>query len=551
MATLINSDKEYKETVINNDNISEIVEDNLGIRPGTLIFDEYEVKDKLEDGCNSGEAILLLCVKSNKEYVAKIYKRNVEYNTEIRTKINDIDSDYIVTPVCVGVFNEKYCEIMEYYTRGSLRGKKYSYEELKDIIIPQINKGLKCLHEHNIIHKDIKPSNILLKDDNLNIAITDFGISSCVELDVSHVRSVEGTFDYEAPEQRGGVALPISDYYSFGITIYELYYGVTPRGRLSKEEYLEFITLSNIPFTGDDMPQDLVNLIKALTYKDISNRKNKKNPNNRWGYDQVCNWINGIEQIIPGGMDASEDNNYLAKVEVFGDKRCVTVSQLVEALAENWELAKAQLMRGHIARILSDKGDHNAGNYCSLENLEKLLEKDSKDVVLFRCLYKISGGIDLHLYWKGNVWNSIQEFGNFMLKCLCGIETEQVSGFSEIDDILRENIVSKYMKINRYNDALKIEKYENLYKKYSTDNELSLEILYELAYILSEEKTCCVIQGKEFNSKDDLHVFLKQTMMEYSENNEMEKFEDLLDLIMGSKQFRAWWTVVLNEKRYW
>ena len=82
---------------------------------------------------------------------------------------------------------------------------------------------------NDIIHKDLKPSNIMLLDDNRSVAIIDFGISSVVEQGNTVLVTKTGmTPEYSAPETFRKSLFEESDYYSFGITLYELYCGYNP-----------------------------------------------------------------------------------------------------------------------------------------------------------------------------------------------------------------------------------------------------------------------------------------------------------------------------------
>ena len=68
--------------------------------------------------------------------------------------------------------------ILPYFANGSLAGKTFSSDEIRDVIVPCVSSGLKYLHENGIVHKDIKPSNLMIADDGGKILIIDFGISS-------------------------------------------------------------------------------------------------------------------------------------------------------------------------------------------------------------------------------------------------------------------------------------------------------------------------------------------------------------------------------------
>ena len=96
---------------------------------------------------------------------------------EVLAALEGVDCPYIAPMYYSGSYSGRHFEVLPYYRRGSLRGRQFGIDELKSRIIPEINEALGALHDAGIIHKDLKPSNIMLTDSG-DIAIIDFGISS-------------------------------------------------------------------------------------------------------------------------------------------------------------------------------------------------------------------------------------------------------------------------------------------------------------------------------------------------------------------------------------
>ncbi|MEN9848038.1 MAG: hypothetical protein RL368_778 [Pseudomonadota bacterium] len=107
--------------------------------------------------------------------------------------------------------------------------KKYTFN-LQDFLTTAISlaETISYIHQHKIIHKDIKPSNLIIHPESLLIKITDFGISSSLHQEVQIVSNpnlLEGTLAYISPEQTGRMNRPIdyrTDLYSLGIVFYEM-----------------------------------------------------------------------------------------------------------------------------------------------------------------------------------------------------------------------------------------------------------------------------------------------------------------------------------------
>lgn len=141
------------------------------------------------------------------------------------------------SPYIVGIFDwgqdgDTYYIVMEYLkgtdlktglrTHGALDSRKVAQ------IGSQICQALSVAHRHDIIHRDIKPQNIMVQPDG-NIKVMDFGIARAKNSHITTDNSVLGTAHYVSPEQTQGKTLgPTSDIYSLGIVMYEAATGQVP-----------------------------------------------------------------------------------------------------------------------------------------------------------------------------------------------------------------------------------------------------------------------------------------------------------------------------------
>lgn len=174
--TMINRDVNASATQVNNaaannsSSSNTIVNSALyslsQIPVGTVLCGKYKVVSELN--ITSGEASLFICECSGKKYVAKIYRRDVAIKDDVTNALKNISSPHVAKLFDTGIYNGLPFEIIPFYTQGSLQGRTFSFEELKQRIIPSLNEGLHVLHKNGIIHKDLKPSNIMLCDSKLN-----------------------------------------------------------------------------------------------------------------------------------------------------------------------------------------------------------------------------------------------------------------------------------------------------------------------------------------------------------------------------------------------
>lgn len=108
---------------------------------------------------------------------------------------------------------------------------------------------------------------------------------------------------------------------------------------MSNDEITQYMSIQKIPFP-DEMPKALKELIAGLTYSDLANRNDKKNPNRRWTYEEVCNWCSGKYQPIPGEANM-ESNAVRIPAYKFRGELYTDTTELVQALASDWDNGKS------------------------------------------------------------------------------------------------------------------------------------------------------------------------------------------------------------------
>ena len=210
---------------------------------GSILNGRYEIIEKVGIG---GMAIVykakdiylkrIVAVKVLKEQYLEDREFIKKFVIEAQSVAN-LNNQNIVKIYDVGqhIENEKTFNyiVMEY-----IKGKTLN-ELIKDngklnsnavvSISKQIANALDCAHKHHIIHRDIKPHNIII-DENLNVKVTDFGIARiATSSTITYTSSVLGTVHYISPEQAKGKFIDEkSDIYSLGVVMYEMITGRVP-----------------------------------------------------------------------------------------------------------------------------------------------------------------------------------------------------------------------------------------------------------------------------------------------------------------------------------
>ena len=139
-------------------------------------------------------------------------------------------------------------------------------------VVAQAAAGLQAAHEAGLVHRDIKPGNLLITPDGI-VKITDFGISHAVgSAGVTSTGLVVGTPGYLAPERAaGGGATALSDLYSLGVVAYECLAGAPPFDGTALEVALAHV-IRPLPALPSFVPADVRALVAHLTAKDPADR---------------------------------------------------------------------------------------------------------------------------------------------------------------------------------------------------------------------------------------------------------------------------------------
>lgn len=186
----------------------------------------------------------------------------------------------IVEMYDVGEDDGQYYIVMEYVDGMTLKQvlKKrghLSVTEVIDIML-QVTDGMAHAHDAYIIHRDIKPQNIMILSNGM-IKITDFGVATALNsTQLTQTNSVMGTVHYLPPEQANGKGSTIrSDIYSMGIMMYELLTGLVPyKGDNAVEIALKHLKepLPSVRKFNSSIPQSIENVIIKATAKNPKNR---------------------------------------------------------------------------------------------------------------------------------------------------------------------------------------------------------------------------------------------------------------------------------------
>ena len=255
------------------------------VKPGMFISERYEIIEKVGSG-GMADVYRAKCHRLNRYVGIKILKPEFSADKNLVTKFraeaqsaaglshpnivsvydvgDDGDLHYIVMELVEGITLKKFIE-----KKGKL--------EIKEAIgiAIQISQGLEAAHDNHIVHRDIKPQNIIISREG-KVKVADFGIAKAATTNTVTQNAV-GSVHYLSPEQaRGGYSDEKSDIYSLGVTMYEMLCGKVPFAG----DNTVSVALSHIQY--EPVPVKEVNPAVPYSVDMIVQKCMQKRPENRY-----------------------------------------------------------------------------------------------------------------------------------------------------------------------------------------------------------------------------------------------------------------------------
>ena len=295
---------------------------------GGKINDRYQIVRTLGEG---GMANVYLAYDTilNRDVAVKILRGDLANDEKFVRRFqrealaaSSLSHPNIVEMYDVGEDDGQYYIVMEYVEGKTLKQllKKRGHltiTETVDIML-QLTDGIAHAHDSYIIHRDIKPQNVMILENGL-IKITDFGIAMALNAtQLTQTNSVMGSVHYLPPEQANGEKPTIKgDIYSMGILMYELLTGSIPyRGDNAVEIALKHLKepLPSIRNFIPDIPQSIENVILKATAKNPQNRYKDA----REMYDDLKTALDASRMdedryVYPYPEDLDEDTKVIAR----------------------------------------------------------------------------------------------------------------------------------------------------------------------------------------------------------------------------------------------
>ncbi len=297
---------------------------------GMFIADRYEIVEKIGSGGMSdvykakdhvlGRFVAIKVLK-------KEFSEDVNFVTKFRTEAQSaarLEHPNIVNIYDVGSEYGMYYIVMEYVEGITLKSYiekkgRLSYKEAVSIAI-QVGRGIEAAHNKHIVHRDIKPQNIIISTEG-KVKVTDFGIARAANNNTIHA-DVMGSVHYTSPEQaRNGFVDGKSDIYSLGIVMYEMVTGRVPfDGDSTVAIAIQHLQDEMTPPSAyaPDLPISMEKIILKCT---------QKNPDRR--YESISDLLVDLKKVL-----ISPDEDFVIIAPVGQDKTRIIQKEDVAAIQQ-------------------------------------------------------------------------------------------------------------------------------------------------------------------------------------------------------------------------
>lgn len=298
------------------------------VKIGMVIGDRYEILEKIGTGGMS-DVYKAKCHKLNRFVAVKVLKQEFAENENFVSKfiieaqaaaglmhpnivnVYDVGEEngihYIVMELIEGITLKKYIE----------KKARLSYKEAVSIAI-QVSLGIEAAHNNHIIHRDIKPQNIIISKEG-KVKVTDFGIAKAASSNTI-TSNVMGSVHYTSPEQaRGGFSDEKSDVYSLGITMFEMLTGRVPfNGETTVAIAIKHIQ-EELPSPHEFVPEIPI-AVESIVLKCC-----QKSPDRR--YQNMADLVADLKQAL---ISPDEDFVVIEDPDLEGGTRAVSEQELAQ-----------------------------------------------------------------------------------------------------------------------------------------------------------------------------------------------------------------------------
>lgn len=288
---------------------------------GTVLENRYEILEMIGSG-GMATVYKAKCRVLNRYVAIKVLKDSLKYDSDVVKRFNaesraaaglshpnivqvyDVSEkgglDYIVMEYIDGITLKDYIA-----KRGAL-----PWEEACNFAV-QIGRALECAHKNHIIHRDIKPHNVLLTRDGM-LKVADFGIAQATTTETIVAGSSNlGSVHYISPEQgRGGYTDERSDIYSLGVVLYEMLTGTLPFDG-GNAVSIALMKLEKEPIDCRIVNPDIPDSIGRITMKAISKEQHSR-------YQSASEMVADLESVTE---NIKKDAGYKGNSEKFDTRR--------------------------------------------------------------------------------------------------------------------------------------------------------------------------------------------------------------------------------------
>ncbi len=334
----------------------------------TLDGVKYRVESTIS--ASTGEAVVYKLSNGGRFFALKLYYAGFEPDAKVMDALAKCaGTGFLVDILGHGTWTSpqgevRYYELQPFYDGGSLQPGSIANkpDDLKAAAAAMM-MALRTAHDHNILHKDIKPENFFYADaQRSRLVLADFGIASTFQRDAKgnmlplKSRVQWRTKVYAAPEIYTSIDGEIqyddlkSDYYSLGISLLTLWSGSSQLESIDERSLLRMKKRGQgeqgaLPIP-QDMPEQIRHLVMGLTVA---------NPENRWGFDEFERWLAGEDVPIAGApvQDTSAINILWSGSK---GQRARSLQELAALIATDRALAQSYLFQGKISQWLLEAG---------------------------------------------------------------------------------------------------------------------------------------------------------------------------------------------------